>query len=175
VDVLIPEKHPDQVPAGVSRQNSRDEIFYNIPRGDRENGWILTAPHRDREHLKEVAHGKENFRNIIRLCKRIRDMYNFLVPSFAIESAIVGYAERNYWYNDLYLDFRAVLRSLAGAFRGGVIPDPFDNQNNLIWGVESIARYADRLEKIVAGMDECEDWTRQDEVRERMYELLENR
>ena len=68
-----------------------------------------------------------------------------------------------------------VLKTLIKAFRGGVIPDPFDIQNNLIAGVESIGWYADRLEKIVAGMDECEDWTRQDEVRERMYELLENR
>ena len=164
----------DLVPAGVFQQNSRDEIFYNVPRGDRENGWILTAPHRDRERLKEVAQGKENFRNVIRLCKRVRDMYNFRVSSFAIESAVVGYGERNYWYGDLYSDFRAVLKSLAEAFRGGVILDPFDDQNNLIADVVSLDWYADRLETIVEGMDECVDWERQDEVRQRVYEILEN-
>ena len=145
------------VPAGVFRHNSSGEIFYNIPRGDRGNGWILTAPHRDVERLKAVAEGKENFKNVIRLCKRVRDTYNFAVSSFAIESAVVGYAERNYWYGDLYLDFKAVLGSLAEALRDGVIPDPFDIQNNLIAGIASLDRYADRLEKIIAGMDECAD------------------
>ena len=163
----------DLVPAGVFQHNSRDEIFYAIPKGDLENSWIATAPHRDMERLEEVAHGKENFRNIIRLCKRIRDMYNFGVSSFAIESAIVGYGERNYWYNDLYPDFRGVLKCLIKAFRGGEIPDPFDNQNNLLAGVASLGWYAERLERIVDGMEECVGWTRQDEVRERIYGLLE--
>ncbi len=125
------------------------------------------------EHLKEVAQGKKNFRNVIRLCKRVRDTYNFRVSSFAIESAIVGYADGNYWYNDLYPDFRVVLKSLIRVFRGGVILDPFDNQNNLIAGVEHLGWYAERLERIVDGMEECADWTRQDEVRERIYGLLE--
>lgn len=163
----------DLVPAGVFQHNVSREIFYNIPRGDRENGWILTAPHRDKERLEEVAHGKENFRNVIRLCKRVRDTYNFGVSSFAIESAIVGYAETNYWYNDLYLDFRGALKCLIGTFRGGIILDPFDNQSNLIAGVEGSGWYAERLEKIVEGMDACVGLTGQDEVKERIYGLLE--
>ena len=165
----------DLVPAGVFRHNVSGEIFYDIPKGDRGNGWILTAPHRDKERLEEVAHGKKNFRNVIRLCKRVRDTYNFGVSSFAIESAIVGYAERSDWYNDLYPDFRGALKCLIRAFRGGEIPDPFDNQNNLIAGVEHLGWYAERLEKIVDGMEECVGWERQDDVRERLYELLENR
>jgi len=164
----------DLVPAGVFRHNSSGETFYNIPRGDLGNGWILTTPHRDIERLKEVAYNKKNFRNVIRLCKRIRDTYNFSVSSFAIESAIVEYADGNYWYGDLYPDFRVVLKNLIKAFRGGVIPDPFDNQNNLIAGVANQDRCADRLKKIIEGMDACADWERQDEVRGRIYELLEN-
>ena len=164
----------DLVPAAVLQHNSSNEVFYAIPRGGQGNGWIATAPHRDMERLKEVAHGKENFRNVIRLCKRVRDTYNFGVSSFAIEAAVVGYAERNYWYGDLYPDFRAVLKVLIKAFREGVIPDPFDNQNNLIAGVASLDWYADRLEKIIEGMDACADWERQDEVRERVYEILEH-
>jgi len=164
----------DLVPAAVLQHNSSNETFYAIPKGGQGNGWIATAPHRDMERLKEVAQGKENFRNVIRLCKRVRDMYNFGVSSFAIESAVVGYGERNYWYGDLYSDFRAVLKSLAEAFRGGVILDPFDDQNNLIADVVSLDWYADRLETIVEGMDECVDWERQDEVRQRVYEILEN-
>jgi len=67
-----------------------------------------------------------------------------------------------------------VLWSLAEAFRGGVILDPFENQKNLIAGVTSLDWYADRLEKIIEDMDGCVDWERQDEVRERVYEIQEN-
>ncbi len=165
----------DLVPAAVLQHNSSNEVFYAIPRGGQGNGWIATAPHRDMERLKEVAQGKENFRNVIRLCKRVRDKYNFSASSFAIESAIVGYAERSCWYNDLYPDFRGALKCLIEVFRGGVLLDPFDNQSNLIAGVESSGWYAERLEKIVKGMDECTDWEKQDEVRERIYEILEKR
>ena len=164
----------DLVPAGVFRHNVSGETFYNIPRGDRDNGWILTAPERDIERLKAVARDKENFRNVARLCKRVRDTYKFGVSSFAIESAVVEYGERNYWYDDLYRDFRAVLRNLAEVFRGREILDPFDNQKNLIAGVASLDWYAERLEGIIEGMDECLDWERQDKVRERVYEILEN-
>ena len=164
----------DLVPAAVLQHNSSNEACYAIPRGGQGNGWIATAPHRDMERLKEVAQGKENFRNVIRLCKRIRDTYKFNVSSFAIESAVGGYGERNYWYGDLYPDFKAVLMSLSESVRGGVIPDPFDSQKNLIADVASLDWYADRLEKIIEGMDKCVDWERQDEVRERVYEILEN-
>lgn len=164
----------DLVQAVVFQHNSNNETFYAIPKGGQGNGWIATGPHRDMERLKEVAQDKENFRNVIWLCKRVRDTYNFGVSSFAIEAAVVGYAERNYWYGDLYPDFRAVLKVLIKAFREGVIPDPFDNQNNLIAGVASLDWYADRLEKIIEGMDACADWERQDEVRERVYEILEH-
>ncbi len=156
-----------------SRHSSGGGTFSAIPRDDRGNGWIATVPHRDRERLEEAAQGKENFKNVIRLCKRIKDTYNFGVSSFAIESAIVGYAERSDWYNDLYPDFRGALKCLIRAFRGGEILDPFDNQNNLIAGVEHLGWYAERLEKIIDGMDECAGWTRQDGVRERLYGLLE--
>jgi hypothetical protein len=72
---------------------------------------------------------------------------------------------RNYWNGDLYSAFRVVLKTLIRAFRGGMIPDPFDNQKNLIAGVASQDWYADRLEKIIEGMDGCADGERQDEVR----------
>ena len=81
---------------------------------------------------------------------------------------------RNYWNGDLYSAFRVVLKTLIRAFRGGMIPDPFDNQKNLIAGVASQDWYAVRMEKIIEGMNECLDWERQDEVRERVYEILEN-
>lgn len=114
----------DLVPAAVFQHNVSGETFYAIPKGNRDNGWILMAPCRDMERLRAVTKEKENFRNVIQLCKRVRDTYNFDVSSFAIEAAVVGYAERNYWYGDLYSDFGAVLWSLAEAFRGGVILDP---------------------------------------------------
>lgn len=42
--------------------------------------------------------------------QRVKDMYNFRVFSFVIEAVIVGYGEINYWYNNLYLDFRVLIR-----------------------------------------------------------------
>ena len=71
----------DLVPATVLHHNSSGEIFYAIPKGGLGNGWIATAPHKDMERLKAAAQDKENFKNVIRLCKRIKDTYNFLVPS----------------------------------------------------------------------------------------------
>jgi hypothetical protein len=164
----------DLVPAGIFRQKNNGETFYNIPRGDKRNGWILTAPHKDIERIKTVAQGKENFRNVIRLCKHIRDTHNFDISSFAIESAIVGYGMRNIWHNDLYTDFRSVIQELASAFRRGVILDPFDNKNNLIAGVQSLTWYSERLEKIVTCMEEYRCLEGQSEVNQKIYALLRN-
>jgi hypothetical protein len=73
----VPEKHPDQVPAGMFRHNVSGETFYNIPRGDRGNGWIATAPHRDMERLKAVAQGIM----AIRMIKQIPDIPDQIVEA----------------------------------------------------------------------------------------------
>ncbi|WAI00942.1 hypothetical protein [Methanogenium organophilum] len=164
----------DLIPAGIFKNTNNGDIFYNIPKGDKGNGWILTAPHNDIERLKKVAKGKNNFTNIIRICKHIRDNYHFVISSFAIETAIVEYGERNYWNNDLYNDLRAVLQMLAYTFRSGRIVDTFDSKNNLISGIDSLSWYAERLEKIVKEMDECDQLSDLDEVKNKIYSLFEN-
>lgn len=94
----------DLVPAGIFKHVNTKQIFYDIPHGDKDNGWILTAPKQDIDDLNAVATGKTNFKNVIRILKRIKDTYNFLVPSFAIERAVVDYSGQIAWRNDLYLD-----------------------------------------------------------------------
>ena len=165
----------DLVPAGIFQRGSDGTVFYDIPRGDRDNGWILTSPRQDIDLLKEVAREKDNFRNIVRLAKRMKDTYNFLVSSFAIETAVVLFGEQNYWHGDLYRDVCRALNYLAGLFRNGEIPDSFDAGNNLISGVASLSWYADRLDSAVAELDDCHNNVdAQEEVNLRVKKVFEN-
>lgn len=173
----------DIIPAGVFESTSDDSVFYNIPKGDINNGWILTSPRKDIDLLNSVAESKDNFRNVIRIAKRIKDQdaYNFLIPSFAIETAIVYYGllcgnyESFDWQNDLYLDVRGALLHLARNFRHGTILDPFDMESNLISGVENLTWYADRIDGIVEELDYCAtSVTDQEKVYERVRRTFEN-
>jgi len=168
----------DLVPAGVFSRTSDGTTFYNIPRGDKNNGWIVTSPRQDIELLNEVAKGKQWFRDVIRLCKYIRSSYNFLVSSFAIESAIVQYGQNEIWFNNhsesLFWNTKGALSYLASRFREGSIPDPYDNANNLIAGVNSLAWYADRIDKIIATLDRLQDESDQAKVRECVKQLFRN-
>lgn len=164
----------DLVPAGIFRRNSDGTIFYNIPRGDKNSGWIVTSPRADIDLLNERAERRNDFKNVIRITKRIRDKYNFLVPSFAIETAILSYAYYNDWYQDLYTDLRGALIHIANAFRSGNLADPYDTSNNLISDVDSLSWYAERIDKIVAELDECSKIDDQEKARARVWKAFEN-
>jgi hypothetical protein len=165
----------DLVPAGIFNRKSDGSTFYDIPKGSSDNGWIVTSPRTDVKHLEAVAKDRSNFRNVIRIAKRIKDTYNFLVPSFAVETAVVDYGEANPWYDDLYTDVSRVLQSLAVVFRAGRIPDPYDETENLITGVTSLAWYADRLDKVVETLKECTKETDQKKVVARVEAVFENK
>ena len=144
----------DLVPAGVFHRDvqSGSEVFYDIPKGNKDDGWIITAPQEDMSLLNAAAKDKDNFRNVVRICKRIKNQYNFLVSSFAIECAGIYYGLLNQdhpWHNDLFLDTRGALEFLASHFRSGNIPDTFDTNTNLLEGVEHLDWYADRIDRIV--------------------------
>lgn len=164
----------DLVPAGIFTRKSDSMTFYDIPKGDKNNGWILTSPQVDIDRLADVAKGKDDFRNVIRIAKRIKDKYNFLVSSFAVETAITEYGENRYWRNDLAKDVKEALAYLSTRFREGRISDPFDPDNNLISGVESLDWYADRLDGIVDAISQLEDKPIQEDADNSVMSVFEN-
>ena len=164
----------DLVPAGIFTRNSDGTTFYNIPDGSKDNSWIITSPEIDIKAINDVAKAKDNFRNIVRLAKRIKDRYNFLVPSFAIEAAIVEYGNNNKWYNLLYYDTLFVLQYLSKKFKEGKIDDPYDSNKNLISNVVSLPWYADRIDGIITVLSNCNDIQEQDIINKRVVEAFEN-
>jgi hypothetical protein len=164
----------DLVPAGMFRRTTDSRIFCDIPRGDKENGWILTAPEDDMARLEKLAQNRSNFRNVIRVAKRIADTRNFTVPSFAIETAVVNYAYNATWYNQLDPDLPNVLTWIARQFRAGRIIDPFDTTANLLADVASLSWYAERLEDVVAELSACRNILNQADANERVRRILEN-
>jgi hypothetical protein len=164
----------DLVPAGMFKRTADGRIFYDIPRGDKDNGWILTAPGDDIEHLERISENRSNFRNVIRIAKRVSKMRNFTVRSFAIETAVVNYAYAAAWQNQVYSDLINVLKWLAAKFRSGSVPDPFDNTTNLIAGVESLSWYAERLDNVVTELAGCIRIVDQTEAADRVRRILEN-
>jgi predicted nucleotidyltransferase len=163
----------DLVPAGIFLRPDDREIFYNIPKGNRNNGWIETAPKSDINRLVEVSQYKNNFKNIIKVIKNIKDKYNFLVSSFALESAVVDYGETHYWYNNLHWDLQETLRYLSGVFKNGRVNDPLSG-SNLLDGVENLTWYADRLENILSAFDNCLSQTDQNKVYNDLKNILNN-
>ncbi len=165
----------DLVPAGVFEHQQHSTRFYNIPRGDKSNGWIATSPRADVELLGNVAKDKNDFRNVIRIAKRIRDTHNLLLSSFAIESAIVQYGSASPWNNDLYRDGRGALLYLGALLKQGTVPDPYDSSNNLISGVENLGWYAERIERIVGVLDTCNAQVRDQAIVDaRVKKVFEN-
>lgn len=164
----------DLVPAGIFKRYSDDTIFYNIPRGNKANGWIVTSPRTDIELLSNIARDRDNFRNVVRLTKRIKETYNFLVTSFAIETAVILYGIQFDWYNDLFLDVRGVLTYLSLLFRQGSIPDPYALENNLVDGVVGLSWYADRIDRIISELDKCCDLQEQEKVKNNIRKAFEN-
>jgi hypothetical protein len=164
----------DLVPAGIFSRLTDDTTFYNIPRGDQANSWILTSPRTDIAQLNAIATARTNFKNVVRIAKYVKSSYNFLVSSFAIESAIVRYGQTSMWGNVLETDVRGVLMYLAGQFRVGFIPDPYDASNNLIAGVASLTWYASRLDTIVQELFDLENESDPTTVQERVAEAFSN-
>ncbi len=106
--------------------------------------------------------------------KRIKDAYNFLVPSFAIESAVVDYGRQIAWCNDLYSDIYGTITYLTTCFRAGKILDPFDKNNNLLADIENLAWYADRLDKINKVLIECSTIDDQETIYRKVRDAFEN-
>jgi len=165
----------DLVPAGVFL-NTQGTVFYNIPDGSSSNSWITTSPKLDMEMLDNLAKDRKDFKNVIRILKRIKNTYNFQVPSFPIEISAVHYVHANSWYHDLYIDTTGLIRFLSTFFRTGHIPDRYNDNQNLLAGIENLDWYADRLDNIVERLESFHTrLTDQEDIKNRVIALLENK
>lgn len=164
----------DLVPAGVFT-NQEGIVFYNIPDGSVSNSWITTSPGMDIAYLDELAQDRKDFKNVIRILKRIKDTYNFQIPSFSIEMSVVHHVYPNDWHQDLYIDTTGAIRTLSSFFRSGTMPDMYNDDQNLLDGIDNLSWYADRLDTIADNLDWFhQNLTDQEDIKERVVNLFEN-
>jgi hypothetical protein len=164
----------DLVPAGVF-VNDSGKLFYNIPDGTAANSWITTSPELDIAELDRLAKDRKNFKNVIRLLKRIRDTYNLQLSSFPIEMSTVQHVYSNSWYHDLYRDTTGAIRTLTSTFRSGIMSDKFNDDQNLLEGLENLDWYADRLDTIADKLDSYHTkLSDEEEVKSKVISLFEN-
>lgn len=165
----------DLVPAGIFESNLQPEVlFYDIPKGDQNNGWILTNPQQDMKIINELAQKNSNFKNMIRVLKYIKKQYRFSVSSFAIECCAVSYANENYWYYSDYENLKGMLNYFITCLKNKDIRDSFDTDNNLLSDVESSEWYAQRVTKIIDVLSAQVYETDEEEAYKRIYGALSN-
>lgn len=143
--------HIDFVPGCIFQRvntNDSDGVFYIIPKGDINCGWIETNPRIDKSILSDISEKHGQFKNTIRLFKYLfKNSYNITVGSYGVESAIVDYQNSNIFYDDFEYDFIGVLNHIIKLVDDGKIPDMRDNNINLLGNINKDATL-DKLEKI---------------------------
>lgn len=128
--------HIDFVPGCIFQRvntDGSDGVFYIIPKGDINCGWIETNPRIDKNIIKDKASVNNQLKNTIRLFKYLfKDSYNVSIGSYAVESSVVDYEDKNYFWNDFKYDFGGVLNHIIGLVEDGNIPDMRDSSINLL-------------------------------------------
>jgi hypothetical protein len=129
----------DLVPCGVFKKtDGSGDIFYNIPNAKLDDGWTLANPDLDRKRVEDLAEDRDEFRNVIRILKFVRDHYELPISSYAIQCAVCDHAERNLWYSNVYSNLRSAVHWLHNLVDGGHIPDGFDPGVNLLKEVQGL-------------------------------------
>lgn len=165
----------DLVPAGIFESTLQPGVFfYDIPKGDLNNGWILTNPQQDIKLINELAQKNNNFKNMIRILKYMKKQYHFSVSSFAIECCAVSYANESYWYYSDYENLKCMLNYFVTCLKNKDIRDSFDTDNNLLSDVESSEWYAERVTKIIDVLSAQVHETDEGEAYKRIYGALSN-
>jgi hypothetical protein len=143
--------HIDFVPGCIFQKvnaTGSEGIFYIIPKGDINCGWIETNPRIDKKILGEISTNYFQFKNTIRLFKYLfKNSYNVTIGSYAVESAIVDYESSNVFYDDFKYDFIGVLNHIIRVVDNGEIPDMRDNSINLLGDINKEATL-DKLKRI---------------------------
>lgn len=164
----------DLVPAGVFTRISDGSTFYNIGDGTLLNNWIMTSPKYDIDRLDVAAKDRDDFRNVIKLMKRIRDTYNMKVKSFAIETAVVDYGINVGWYNNLYYDISAVLLYLSMVYDQKSIPDTYNPTYNLLVNSTDLSKYSTTLQSIQGRLSSLIAENDQSNVDEKVRQAFDN-
>lgn len=130
----------DFVPGSIFKKTNSDDIFYTIPRGDKNQGWIVTNPRVDKQILTDISSKYTQFKNTIRLFKYLfKNSYTITIGSYAVESAVVDYENDNTFFDDFEYDFIGVLNHIIGLVEGNNIPDMRDNSINLLGDINKEA------------------------------------
>ena len=121
----------DLVVAGVFEHKLGRGTFYNISNGAKCDGWILTNPKVDKEKMLEHGATYDNFADVIRVLKFIRDHYKLDLSSHMLKCVTVDYVEKfNYWRNDFGADLKSVLGHLKSSLQNKHIPNLMESYLN---------------------------------------------
>jgi len=141
----------DLVPAGVfDSTQTEGKVFYNIPKGDGNDSWLITNPKKDKELIEAAATDRADFRNIIRLAKLVRDFYGEKFSSFLFECQAVWYVANKdtTWSTSTTVNLIGYLDSLADALEAGEVFDITATDKNLIEDKERAKNFAVTLRYI---------------------------
>lgn len=165
----------DLVPAGVfERTNGSGNIFYNIPRGDAAEGWLLTNPRKDIERIERLAEQHEGFRNVVRLLKFVRDHYGLPLSSYALQCVVCLYAENFQWQGDLLANLHHALILLENKLRNGVVEDGFDPAINLLKDLVNPGQYANVVQSIYLRLSVLGNESDEDVAYDKLWQILKN-
>ncbi|MFC1591246.1 hypothetical protein ACFL43_01850 [Thermodesulfobacteriota bacterium] len=165
----------DLVPAGIfTHTNDSSKIFYDIPKGDKNSGWILTAPHEDIKIINDVAGTRPEFKNVLRVLKSVRSDYTFDVSSFAVECSAVSYALSNTWTDSIAKNLHEALLHFADRLRKKSIIDTWDDASNLIEHLDVNEWYAERVEGICQLMYDLQEEYDESKAYDKLKRCLRN-
>ncbi len=167
----------DLVPAGIFEHTNRpDVIFYNIPKGDQDNEWILTNPREDIGLINDMADSCDNIKNVIRILKYIksREQYNFLISSFAIECCVIEYAKGDKWCESIFINLMSALAHFVSCLNSKSIRDSFDSKNNLLCDVKNTEYYLGRVVDIFSRLKDLINESDTDRAYVKLYNILSN-
>ncbi|HEY8890351.1 MAG TPA: hypothetical protein VIM70_08860 [Clostridium sp.] len=140
VHIIMHNYYIDFVPGGIFKKTNTYDIFYNIPKGDSNGGWIETNPRIDKKILNDVSSLYTQFKNTIRLFKYIfKRSYHVTIGSYAIESCVIDYELTYVFYDDFQYDFANILNHIIGLVESDKIPDMRDNNINLLVNINKQA------------------------------------
>lgn len=166
----------DLVPCGVfEKTDGSGQLFYNIPNGKTDDGWTLTNPDIDRERVDNLAEVRDEFRNVIRLIKYVRDSYSLPLSSYTVQCAVCDLAENNRWYGNLHSNLRSALLWLARLIASGVIADGFDPKINLLKDVPQLLEISTHLKSIDERISALEFESDSDLAYKKLKSILQNK
>ena len=143
----------DLVPAGIFSHTQRTGVeFYDIPRGDKDDGWIVTNPKQDKELLNDLGGKYDNFKNVIRITKYIKQNYNLTISSFAVECSAISYVQNAAWYTSVYANLKGFLAQFSEALKAKSVQDIFDTTTNLLSSLSDTN--AEQYSRFICGINE---------------------